>query len=225
MSGLTPLALFKARAERSEEPIVVGDRVLTARWAVVLGLLLSASVISTQRLGEQMGQAQVPVHAFQPLIHDERTDALQHLQAPAQAYRVDILDQQTLDRITSVHMDPKDWPEHEQRRFLRKLVSQADQRAASQGRVFVIRALAVNGDDQLQAQAFVAQAMREVGIATSQTADATAQGMPGLRLERDPNDALGSSPCMVATGDLVGCLTAEAEAGSSPVTHRRRRAP
>lgn len=222
MPGLSALAAFKDRVARAEPPIVVGERAIQARWAVVLGLLLTASVVSADHLGAAMARTTVPVNAFTPLIHSERNAEADTIGAPERPYRVDIVDQQTQNRVTSIHMDPQHWPDQEQRRFLRKLVSQADQRAVTQGRVLEIQALAVEGADQVHAQAFLAQAMREAGVNNVGEIPGVAHG---LLLNRGPNDLLGSSPCLVATGDLVACIQAEPQAEESPRLARRRRAP
>lgn len=222
MPGLPTLAMFKERAARAEPPIVVGERVFTARWAVVLGVLLSASVVATENMGAEMGRPALPEPAVSALVHTTST-APEDVDAPTRPYRVEIVDPRTQNRVTSVYMDPKDWPDYEQRRFLRKLIVQADQRAVAHNQVLEIRAMAVAGADQVQAQAFVTQVMREVGVSPDGADGVTV----GLQQARDPNDRLGASPCLVATGDLVQCIRAEAEqdAVAPPAVVRRRRTP
>lgn len=218
MSELSLIERLKARVQRAEHVEVVGERALNARLAISLGLLMGLSLIASAKVGALAAHPMDPSERFTPVLRELTPEA----QVPQGDYRVEVVDLTDARTVTSIHMDPKQWSDLEQRTFLRKLVSQADQRAVSSGRALEVHAFATDGAVQVQAQAFLDQAIRDAGIET-QRPDIAQDGnlrqsgrLPGLRFDLTvSNDALGADACFVQTGDQVKCLQAEAE-GVSP---------
>lgn len=216
--------VIQRRAQSASHAVLVGDRPLKARWAVTLGLLMGLSLHYTQEMGALMGPPIGPLAS--PDVVQMADMAPKEVPAPAGTYRVDVMDLTDARVITSVHLDSEQWSEFEQRTFLRKLVIQADQRGVSRDRALVVHAYAVDGDTQMQAQAFLKQAIDEAGIqpTTSDMAldgNLKASGRPaGLRFDYDTSgqslDRLGSDPCLVRTGDEVGCILNEDQATARP---------
>jgi hypothetical protein len=227
-------ALLRSRAQTATAVDVVGPRLVTQRRVFIgagMAVLMTLSMVQTAQMGRLMSSdpfvssVPLPVHEVAPYTY---------VDPPSDSYRVTITDLGNARTVTTVNMDPKQWSDLEQRAFLRKLLTQADQRAIEGNQVFEVHAYAVQGDAQMQAQRFLRQALQDAGIAT-QAPNWSQDGQPangrvaGLRFAFDDSaqslDHQGSDSCLVTTGDEVACIRKEAQAQTAEASPRRRRRP
>lgn len=230
-------ALLRSRVKEASHIDLVGDRPLNKRWAagvvgvVALAGMMGVSLHLTAAVGRQMAHDPFENTPPQVQIPAPYTEVL----PPDTPYRVEVTSLKDARTVTTVHMDPKQWSDLEQRTFLRKLVSQADQRAVQTKEVYEVHAYAPTGAAQMQAQRFLRQAIQDAGI-TAQPPDWSKDGTSlqdpqsvGLRFAWDDSaqslDRLGADPCFVNTGDAVGCIRKDADQQVASTAPRRRRSP
>lgn len=219
--SLTSLRAFISGAEQVD---VVGLRPLGLRHVVLLGLMAAVSLVETHHMGLTQGQP-YQTSTFQMVTHHAEERPI----PPDAPYRLEVTNEKNGLVITSVLVDPEQWAPIEQSSFVRKLVRQADMRAQRDQLVLSLVAYASDGQIQAQAIRFVAGTIRETGVETLPEQGSFGVGVgpnrpAGVRFTPTPStlDALGSDPCLVATGDLVACMVQEqttAESDVSPKAH------